>query len=89
MRDYAYNESWRQVATWANGQLAVGRYTFDTRQQRWVPSVFDVLTLDGDRIAEVTGFVTAELLSRWGSEDDRFVGAAAFPRFGLPAVLTD
>jgi len=52
-----------------------------------VPSVLDVLTLDGDRIAEVTGFVTAELLSRWGQEDDRFVGATAFPRFGLPASL--
>jgi len=93
-RDYAYNESWRQVATRANGQLAVGRYTFDARQRRWVASVFDVLTLDGDHIAEVTGFVTAELLSRWGTEDDRFVGATAFPRFGLgsdsndPALLT-
>jgi RNA polymerase sigma-70 factor (ECF subfamily) len=89
LRDYAYNESWRQVATRANGQLAVGRYTFDARQRRWVASVFDVLTLDGDHIAEVTGFVTAELLSRWGTEDDRFVGATAFPRFGLPAVLPD
>lgn len=89
LRDYAYNESWRQVATRANGQLAVGRYTFDAHQRRWVASVFDVLTLDGDHIAEVTGFVTAELLSRWGTEDDRFVGATAFPRFGLPAVLPD
>jgi RNA polymerase sigma-70 factor (ECF subfamily) len=89
LRDYGFNESWRHIATRANGQLAVGCYTFDARQRRWVASVFDVLTLDGDRIAEVTGFVTAELLSRWGSEDDRFVGAAAFPRFGLPAVLPD
>jgi hypothetical protein len=52
-----------------------------------VASVLDVLTLDGDRISEVTGFVTAELLARWGQEDDRFVGATAFPRFGLPASL--
>jgi hypothetical protein len=59
--------------------------------RRWVTiaqtSVLDVVTVDGDRIAEVTGFVTAELLSRWGQEDDRFVGATTFPRFGLPAVL--
>jgi hypothetical protein len=41
---------------------------------------------DGDRIAEITGFVAAEVLSRWG-EDGRFVGATVFPRFGLPAVL--
>ena len=89
LRDYGFNESWRHMITSANGQLAVGCYTFDARQRRWVPSVFDVLTLDGDRIAEVTGFVTAELLSRWGSEDGRFAGAAAFPRFGLPGVLPD
>ena len=52
-------------------------------------SVLDVLTLDGDYIAEVTGFVTAELVSRWGHQDDRFVGATVFPRFGLPAELPD
>jgi RNA polymerase sigma-70 factor (ECF subfamily) len=89
LRDYAFNESWRPIVTQANGQLAVGRYTFDAQQQCWVASVFDVLTLDGDRIAEVTGFVTAELLARWGNQDNRFVGATAFPRFGLPAALPD
>jgi RNA polymerase sigma-70 factor, ECF subfamily len=87
LRDYAFNEAWRLIATHANGQLAVGRYTFEPRAGCWVASVLDVLTVDGDRIAEVTGFVTAELLSRWGQEDDRFVGATAFPRFGLPASL--
>jgi hypothetical protein len=65
----------------------MGCYTFEPRLRCWVPSVLRVLKLDGDRIAEVTDFVTAELLSRWGQEDDRFVGATAFPRFGLPAVL--
>jgi RNA polymerase sigma-70 factor (ECF subfamily) len=89
LRDYAFNESWRHVTTQANGQLAFGCYTFDPPRGRWVASTLDVLTLDGDRIAEVTCFVTAELLSRWGSEDDRFVGATAFPRFGLPAMLPD
>ncbi len=87
LRDYGFNEAWRHLATQANGQLALGCYTFDPDRRRWVASVLDVLTLDGDRIAEVTGFVTAELLSRWGEEDDRFVGATVFPRFGLPAVL--
>ncbi len=71
LRDYGFNEAWRHIATRANGQ----------------PAVVEVLTLDGDRIAEVTCFVTAELLSRWGDEDDRFIGATAFPRFGLPPVL--
>jgi RNA polymerase sigma-70 factor, ECF subfamily len=63
---YGFNESWRHIATRANGQLAVGCYTFDARRRRWVASVLNVLTLNGDYIAEVTGFVTAELLSRWG-----------------------
>jgi hypothetical protein len=35
----------------------------------------------------VTCFVTAELLARWGQDDDRFVGATTFPKFGLPAEL--
>jgi RNA polymerase sigma-70 factor, ECF subfamily len=87
LRDYGFNEAWRHIATRASGQLAVGSYTFEPDRRCWVASVLEVLTLDGDRIAEVTGFVTAELLSRWGEEDDRFVGATVFPRFGLPAVL--
>jgi RNA polymerase sigma-70 factor (ECF subfamily) len=87
LRDYGFNEAWRHITTRASGQLAMGCYTFEPRLRCWVPSVLRVLKLDGDRIAEVTDFVTAELLSRWGQEDDRFVGATAFPRFGLPAVL--
>jgi hypothetical protein len=38
-----------------------------------VPAVVDVLTLDGGRIAAVTGFVTPEV----------------FPSFNLPAELSD
>jgi non-ribosomal peptide synthetase component F len=54
-----------------------------------VASALDVLTLapDGTQIAQVTCFVTAELLARWGYDDDRFTGAAVFPRFGLPPGL--
>jgi hypothetical protein len=84
LRDYAYNESWRQVATRANGQLAVGRYTFDARQRRWVASVFDVLTLDGDHIAQVTGFVTAELLSRWARRTTASSVRQPFPASAFP-----
>lgn len=88
---YGFNERWRHRTTWANGQPAVGGYTFEPDLGRWVPSVLYVLTLSlgGDRIADVTGFVTAELLARWGYRDDRFVGAAAFPGFGLPVELPD
>jgi RNA polymerase sigma-70 factor, ECF subfamily len=52
---------WRHVPTSANGQLAVGCYLFDHAKGRYVPAVIDVLTLDGDKIAAVTGFLAAEL----------------------------
>jgi len=83
----AFDEKWRHLVTWASGQLAVGCYSFDDNQHRYVASVLDVLTLDGGRIAAVTGFITDELVRRSGQSDDRFVGADAFPRFGLPAGL--
>jgi hypothetical protein len=48
-----------------------------------------VLTLapDGTQVVQVTCFVTAELLARWGHDDGSFAGATVFPRFGLPAEL--
>jgi RNA polymerase sigma-70 factor, ECF subfamily len=75
---------WKHLPTRANGQLAVGCYLFDSAQGRYAPAVIDVLTLDGDRIAAVTGFLTGDALQRsqaggWAS------GAEAFARFGLPA----
>jgi RNA polymerase sigma-70 factor, ECF subfamily len=75
---------WKHLPTRANGQLAVGCYLFDSGRGRYVPAVIDVLTLDGDRIAAVTGFLTGDALERsraggWVS------GAEVFARFGLPA----
>jgi RNA polymerase sigma-70 factor, ECF subfamily len=82
-----FGEKWRHLVTRANGQLAVGCYTFDNDRRCYIASVLDVLTLDGGRIADVTGFITAELVQRAGQRDDRFVGTDAFPRFGLPGEL--
>ncbi|HEY3978353.1 MAG TPA: sigma factor-like helix-turn-helix DNA-binding protein [Streptosporangiaceae bacterium] len=86
---WGFRETWRRLPARASGQLAAGGYTFDSRRGRWVASALDVLTLapDGTQIAQVTCFVTAELLARWGYDDDRFTGAAVFPRFGLPPEL--
>jgi hypothetical protein len=47
--------------------------------------VIDVLTLDGDRIAAVTGFVTFDLVDLPGGR--QVTAAEVFARFGLPARL--
>ena len=84
LQDHVFPERWRHATASANGQLAVGCYTFDPDLGRFVPSVLDVLTLDGDRIARVDGFLTIEMLRRLG-HPGRLTGAELFPRSGLPA----
>ena len=77
---------WRHLPARANGQLAVGCYLFDSGRDSYAPAVIDVLTLEGDRIAAVTGFLTADTLER--SDAGAWVpGAEVFARFGLPAEL--
>jgi RNA polymerase sigma-70 factor, ECF subfamily len=49
---------WRHRATTANGQPAIGAYSFDPESGAYLPFALDVLTLRGDRIAEVTAFIT-------------------------------
>src|SRR3954447_16653723 len=48
---------WRHMATTANGQPAIGAYTWDEREQAYLPFALDVLTLDGRQIKEVTAFI--------------------------------
>jgi RNA polymerase sigma-70 factor, ECF subfamily len=77
-------ERWKHLPAWANGQPAVGCYLFDQHKGKYVPAVIDVLTLEGEQIASVTGFLTAEPLGP--SYADTWVkGADAFLPFGLPA----
>jgi RNA polymerase sigma-70 factor (ECF subfamily) len=71
--EHVLAERWRHLPARASGQLAVGCYMWDDEQARYAAGVLDVLTLRGDRIAEVTGFVNPAL----------------FARFGLPAALDD
>jgi RNA polymerase sigma-70 factor, ECF subfamily len=75
---------WKHLRTRANGQLAVGCYLLDSGTGRYAPHVIDVLTLDGDRIAAVTGFLTGDALER-SQADGWASGAEVFARFGLPA----
>jgi RNA polymerase sigma-70 factor (ECF subfamily) len=86
LENHVFPERWRHAITRANGQLAVACYTFDPGRSRYVASVVDVLTLDGARIAAVTGFLTAELLRKNGL-DGALSGARVFADLGLPAEL--
>ena len=74
---------WRHRPVRANGQLAVGCYFYDEASDGYIPWVIDVLTLEGDKIAAVTAFLTAEAapLRRSGNW---LTGTQLFARFGLP-----
>lgn len=81
---------WRHAPGVANGQLAVGTYTWVEAQRTHVPFSLDVLTLEGERISEVTAFVVrlAEVpdgYARWPeyAADPRRV-KSVFQSFGLP-----
>jgi len=77
---------WRHLPARANGQVAVGCYLFDSGLGRYAPHVIDVLTLDGDRIAAVTGFQAGDDLERPDTGDPASA-AEIFARFGLPDGL--
>ena len=81
---------WRHAPGTANGQLAVGTYTWIEAERRHLPFSLDVITLEGERIKEVTAFVvrvadTPDGYARWPDRatDSRRV-EAVFRRFGLP-----
>ena len=65
-----FRERWRHLPAHANGQPAVGCYLWDVRRGSYVAAVLDVLTLRGERITEVTGFVTPGVFRRFGLPDE-------------------
>jgi RNA polymerase sigma-70 factor, ECF subfamily len=84
---------WRHRPTIANGQLAVGAYTWMEAEKTHLPFSLDVIALEDDRIREVTAFVvrpadTPDGYSRWPDRaaDPRRV-ESVFRRFGLPDHL--
>jgi RNA polymerase sigma-70 factor (ECF subfamily) len=86
---------WRHLPARANGQAAVGAYTWDEDAEAYLAFALDVLTFEGDRISEVTAFITRTIevpdrdaFGRWPeqAQDDARV-ASVFERFGLPARL--
>jgi RNA polymerase sigma-70 factor (ECF subfamily) len=64
---------WRLVPVRANGQLAFGHYEWRAERGAFVAHAIDVLTLSGDRIAEITAFMDPQ----------------AFAGFGLPDALNE
>ena len=87
---------WRHIRATANGQAAVGCYTWQEDEGAFLPFCIDVLTLDGDRIAEVTAFVvkTTDLPEGDDFDDwpDKNPDGGRFDSvvkgFGLPPRLT-
>jgi RNA polymerase sigma-70 factor (ECF subfamily) len=83
---YPLSERWKHLPTQANGQLAVGCYLFDTGTGRYRPAAMDVLTLEGDKIRSVVGFLTAAHADT--SETTAWAASAEmFARYDLPTEL--
>ncbi len=86
---------WRSVQTTANGQLALGFYAWSEDDGSYRPFALNVLTLDGDRVSDVTAFIARsaaprdrEVFERYPDEPvDAEKAMAVFERFGLPERL--
>jgi RNA polymerase sigma-70 factor (ECF subfamily) len=61
---------WRLVPARANGQLAFGHYEWREERGAFVAHAIDVLTLRGDRIAEIIAFMDPDAFSRFGLPDE-------------------
>jgi RNA polymerase sigma-70 factor, ECF subfamily len=83
---YPLTEHWKHRIARASGQLAVGCYLPGQGTGGYVPAAIDVLTLDGDQIAAVTGFLTARTLQQPQSQA-WIAGDELFARHGLPTWL--
>ncbi len=59
---YPLTDRWKHRPARVNGQLGVAGYVYDQDNVGFIPAAIDVLTLEGDKIAAVTGFLTADLL---------------------------
>jgi RNA polymerase sigma-70 factor, ECF subfamily len=82
---YPLPERWKHWPARASGQLAIGCYLAG-EDGSYGAACIDVLTLDGDQIAAVTGFLTARPLQLPPSRA-WIAGDELFARHGLPARL--
>jgi len=86
LSEYPLKERWRHLPARANGQTAVGCYMWNEDSGRYDAAVLDVLTLRGEQIADVTGFLAEWVVRRFG-EAPELMTPEAFRRFGLPEAL--
>ncbi|MEA2458120.1 MAG: hypothetical protein QOC95_1092 [Thermoleophilaceae bacterium] len=86
---------WRTILTTANGQQAIGFYTWNEDGRHYQPFALNVLTFRGEQVSDVTAFVARSIdnseredYARWPDEpaDPRRL-AGTFARFGLPDQL--
>ena len=59
----------RCLPTIASGQLAFATYRWDLEQEVFLPAVLQVLTLEGSKITEITGFVMPDVFTGFGLPD--------------------
>ncbi|MET0749821.1 MAG: sigma-70 family RNA polymerase sigma factor [Solirubrobacterales bacterium] len=86
---------WRPIQVRANGQPALAYYAWNEEAGAYLPFALNVLTLRGERIADVTAFIVRstedtdpEVLARFPEQDfEQSRLAAAFGNFGLPERL--
>jgi RNA polymerase sigma-70 factor, ECF subfamily len=86
------NWRWRHVRTTANGQPAVGCYTWREDEGCYRPFALDILSLRGGQISEVTAFITRSIegrdredFARWPDQPpDAAKVKSIFARLGLP-----
>ena len=80
---------WRHLPASANGQAAVGTYHWDEASGAYLPFALELLTLEGDRIRQITSFITRtsdlDDFSRW--PEAPLDGRLDFTAFGLPSQL--
>src|SRR3954463_14437100 len=85
---------WKHMPTRVNGQLAIGAYTWDEDAQAYLPFALDTITFVGDKIKEVTAFITRtidvpdrEAFARWPDQALDSDRGHLFEQFGLPPKI--
>jgi RNA polymerase sigma-70 factor (ECF subfamily) len=87
---------WRPIQVRSNGQVALAFYSWDPDEESYLPFALNVLALRGDRVGDVTAFITRstrdpdrEVIARLPEQPpDPGRLAAAFQNFGLPERLS-